>query len=95
MYIFFHLQKCNPRMSQQETFMDKYIFEGCSHQWPYNVFVLGYLVQQNEEHMGGGKKGKKKNIGVDASLVGISLIFPIKLIVNTLLITGDVNVNRL
>lgn len=60
MYIFFHLQKCNPRMFQQETFMDKYIFEGFSHQWPYNVFVLGYLVQQNEEHRGGGKKKREK-----------------------------------
>lgn len=83
-------------MSQQETFMDKYIFEGFSHQWPYNVFVLGYLVQQNEEDMRGGeKKGKKKGIGLDASLTGIFLNFPIKLIMNTLLITGDVNVNRL
>lgn len=63
MYIFFHLQKCNPRMSQQETFMDKYIFEGFSHQWPYNnMFVLGYLVQQNEEYMG-EKKGKRKKLG--------------------------------
>lgn len=95
MYIFFHLQKCNPRMSQQETFMDKYIFEGFSHQWPYNTFVLGYLVQQNEEYMGGGEKGKKKEIGLDASLIAIFLIFPIKLIMNILLITGDVNVNRL
>lgn len=62
MYIFFHLQKCNPRMSQQETFMDKDIFEGFSHQWPYNMFVLGYLVQQNEEHMGGRKKKEKRKI---------------------------------
>lgn len=95
MYIFFHLQKCNPRMSQQETFMDKYIFEGFSHQWPYNMFVLGYLVQQNEEYMGEENKGRKKNIGLDASLVGIFLIFPIKLIMNTLLITGDAKENRL
>lgn len=95
MYIFFHLQKCNPRMSQQETFMDKYIFEGFSHQWPYNMFVLGYLVQRNEEYMGGENKGRKKNIGLDASLVGIFLIFPIKLIMNTLLITGDAKENRL
>lgn len=51
-------------MSQQETFMDKYIFEGFSHQWPYNVFVLGYLVQQNEEDMRGGeKKEKRKKLG--------------------------------
>lgn len=47
-------------MSQQETFMDKYIFEGFSHQWPYNMFVLVYLVQQNEEYMRGGKKRKKE-----------------------------------
>lgn len=46
--------------------------------------------------MGGGKKkGRKKNIGLDASLVGIFLIFPIKLIMNTLLITGDANESRL
>lgn len=75
--------------------MDKYIFEGCSHQLPYNIFVLSYLIQQNEEYMRGGKKGKKKEIGLDASLVGIFLIFPIKPIMNTLLIIGDVNVNRL
>lgn len=75
MYIFFHLQKCNPRMSQQETFMDRCIFEGFSHQWPYNMFVLDYLVQQNEEYMGGQKKKRKKEIGLDASLVGIFLIF--------------------
>lgn len=62
MYIFFHLQKCNPRMSQQETFMDEYIFEGFSHWWPYNMFVPGYLVQQNEEYMGGGKKTEKRKI---------------------------------
>lgn len=43
----------------------------------------------------GEKKGKKKNIGLDASLIGIFFIFPINLIMNTLLITGDVNVNRL
>lgn len=62
MYIVFHLQKCNPRMSQQETFMEKYIFEGFSHQWPYNVFVLGYMVQQNEEYMrGGGERKKERN----------------------------------
>lgn len=47
-------------MSQQETFMDKYIFEGFSHQWPYNMFVLVYLVQQNEEYMRGGKKKEKR-----------------------------------
>lgn len=53
MYIFFHLQKCNPSMSQQETFMDEYIFVRFSHQWPYdNMFVLGYLVQENEDYMG-------------------------------------------
>lgn len=63
MYIFFHLQKCNPRMSQQKTFMDKYILEGLSHQWPYNMFVLGYLVQQNEEHMGGVGRKKEKKLG--------------------------------
>lgn len=96
MYIFFHLQKCHPRMSQQETFMNKYIFEGFSHQWPYNMFVLVYLVQQNEECMGGGGGKEKRNkLGLDASLVGIFLIFPIKLIMNILLFTGDVNVNRL
>lgn len=61
MYIFFHLQKCNPRMSQQETFMDKFIFEGFSHQWPYNMFVLSYLVQQNEVYS--GKKEKRKKLG--------------------------------
>lgn len=61
MYIFFHLQKCNQRMSQQETFMDKYIFEGFSYQWPYNnMFVLSYLVQQNEEYMGKKESKKKK-----------------------------------
>lgn len=40
-------------MSQQETFMDEYIFVRFSHQWPYdNMFVLGYLVQENEDYMG-------------------------------------------
>lgn len=82
-------------MSPQETFMDKYIFQGFSHQWPYNnMVVLSYLVQQNEEYMG-KKKRKNKEIGLDASLVGIFPIFPTKLIMNTLLTTGDVNANRL
>lgn len=49
-------------MSQQETFMGRYIFEEFSHQWPYNMFVLGYLVQQNEEYMGGGKKKENRKI---------------------------------
>lgn len=74
--------------------MDKYIFEGFSHQSPYsNMFVLGYLVQRNEEYGAGGKK--KKEIGLDVSLVGIFPIFPTKFITNTLLTTGDVNANRL
>lgn len=61
MYIFFHLQKCNPKMSQQETFTDKYIFKGFSHRWPYNsMFVLSYVVQQNEEYMGGKKRKERK-----------------------------------
>lgn len=48
-------------MSQQETFTDKYIFEVFSHRWPYNsMFVLSYLVQQNEEYMRGEKKKRKK-----------------------------------
>lgn len=43
----------------------------------------------------GKKKRKKKDIGLDASFVGIFPIFPTKFIMNTLLTTGDVNANRL
>lgn len=87
-------------MSQQETFMDKYIFEGFSHQWPYNMFVLSYLVQQSEEYMEKKEEKKKKEktrkeTGLDASLVGIFPIFPTKFIRNTMLTIGDVNGNRL
>lgn len=84
-------------MSQQETFTDKYIFEVFSHRWPYNsMFVLSYLVQQNEEYMRGEKKEKKKKeIVLDASLVGIFPIFPTNFIMNTLLTTGHMNANRL
>lgn len=87
-------------MSQQETFMDKYIFEGFSYQWPYNImFVLSYLVQQHEDYVGKKKlkkkKKKRKETGLDASLVGIFPIFPTKFIMNTMLTIGDVNGNRL
>lgn len=44
---------------------------------------------------GGKKRKEKKEIVLDASLVGIFPIFPNKFIMNTLLTTGHMNANRL